>query len=64
MPPQTAPVATVEPDDYADLYEPEPDRLNDVLAVLDRWHDEHHGVGRRDLCHDQPCRDVTTAATG
>lgn len=36
--------------------------LGRVLEVLDRWHDEHHGVGQRRHCHEQPCRDVTDAA--
>lgn len=36
-------------------------RLTDVTRILDRWHDEHHGAGRRHHCHEQPCRDVTAA---
>lgn len=33
--------------------------LGRVLDVLDRWHDDHHGIGQRRHCHDQPCRDIT-----
>jgi hypothetical protein len=32
--------------------------LGRVLDQLERWHNDNHGTGRIDTCHEQPCRDV------
>lgn len=39
----------------------EPDEIEDMRRtrdIIERFHDEHHGPGRVDMCEQEPCRSV------